>query len=295
MSGNSELIMPKYSIKAIILDIDGVIVGEKTGYNFPNPHPEVIRAMRQLQNSGVPIILCTAKPNFAIQNIIEMAHLDNLHITDGGGVVIDPLNHKTLQARFIPTASVLKIVTTLLQNNIYTELYTTSEYVIQESQASQKTTKHQTVIQVPPRQVKDLLDEITWLDVTKIMPIATNPEEQKIVVTLLAPFESVATISWGVHPSILPLQFGIITAPGISKAVAATEIANALKIDIKSILGVGDSKSDWQFISDCGYGAAMGNAQPELKTLVLTKQANGFIAPSVDENGLLAVFKHFEL
>ena len=288
--------MLKPFIQAIILDIDGVIVGEKTGFNFPNPHPDVIRTMKQLQNSGVPIILCTAKPNFAIQNIIESAHLDNLHITDGGGVVIDPLNHKTLQAKCIPAASVVKIVSTLLQNQIYTELYTTTEYVVQASQVHEITAQHQTVIQVPPRQVIDLMDEVAWLDVTKIMPIAKNPEDQKIVSAVLAPFESEVTVSWGVHPSILPLQFGIITAPGISKAIAAVEIAEALKIPMANILGVGDSKSDWQFISECGYGAAMGNAQLELKDLILSKPNHqGWVAPTVNDNGILAVFQHFEL
>ena len=288
--------MSNSSIQAVILDIDGVIVGEKAGVNFPDPHPEVIQAMKRLQNSGVPIILCTAKPNFAIQNIIEAAHLDNLHITDGGGVVIDPLNHKTLKAQFIPSESVAKIVTTLLQNQIYTELYTTTKYVVQASQVGHMTAQHQTVIQVPPRQVADLMDEVAWLEVTKIMPIAQNPEDQKIVAAVLAPFEAEVTVSWGVHPSILPLQFGIITAPGISKAVAAGEIAQALKLEMKNILGVGDSKSDWQFISECGYGAAMGNAQPELKALVISKPDHqGWIARSVDANGILAVFQHFEL
>ena len=109
-------------------------------------------------------------------------------------------------------------------------------------------------------------------------------------------FKKDLVLSWGVHPVILPLQFGIITAPGISKKQGVIEIARALKIPLENILGVGDSASDWQFIEICGFGVAMGNGHLELKNKVMTKGIDrAFIAPSVDENGILAAFKHFGL
>lgn len=283
-------------IKAIILDIDGVIVGEKIGFNSPYPHPDVVGAMKSIQNSGIPIILCTAKPNFAIKKIIDDSNLDNLHITDGGGVVIDPINNKILSQHIIPTNTVLKIVKTLLGANIYTELYTIDEYVIQKSQAGKITTNHEHVIQSPPRQVDSLLSEVGELSITKIMPIARDTEHKKEVDSILQQFVPEVVVSWGVHPVILPLQFGIVTAPGISKAIAAKEILQSLHIEMKCVLGVGDSTSDWQFIEPCGYTSAMGNASLELKNLVSSKGVDSsFIAPSVDENGIIDVFKHFQL
>ena len=80
-------------IKAIILDVDGVIVGEKIGFNSPFPHPEVIKRLKSIRQKGIPISLCTAKPHYAIHKIIENAELNNLHITNGGGVIIDPIDN----------------------------------------------------------------------------------------------------------------------------------------------------------------------------------------------------------
>jgi len=40
-------------IKAIILDVDGVIVGDKAGYNAPYPPPEVINKLKQIREKGV--------------------------------------------------------------------------------------------------------------------------------------------------------------------------------------------------------------------------------------------------
>lgn len=46
----------------------------------------------------------------------------------------------------------------------------------------------------------------------------------------------------------------------------------------------------------CHFVAAMGNASDELKELVKTKgEENYFIAPHVDDNGILEVFKYFKL
>ena len=48
-------------IKAIITDIDGVIVGKKHGVNFPLPNDDVIQKLKNLHKTGFPIVLCTAK------------------------------------------------------------------------------------------------------------------------------------------------------------------------------------------------------------------------------------------
>jgi len=52
----------------------------------------------------------------------------------------------------------------------------------------------------------------------------------------------------GVHPVALPLQFGIITAKGISKKSAWGEIIKNEGILFDESLVVGDCTTDWQFI-----------------------------------------------
>lgn len=283
-------------IKAIILDVDGVIVGEKIGYNSPNPHPEVIEKLRQIQNTGIPIILCTAKPHFALKKLIVDSNLDNFHITDGGGVIIDPLQNRILTKHCIPSEIAPKVVEKLLSTNVYTEIYTVDNYIIESSQKGEITDKHELVIQSKPKEVESLLSYIKNIEITKIMPIAKNIDDKMIVDKTLQQFVPEVTVSWGVHPVILPLQFGIVTAPGISKSIAASEILKNIGVSPEKTLGVGDSTSDWQFIESCGYAAAMGNASEELKQLILKKGIDhSYIAPTVDNNGIIDVFKYFKI
>jgi Cof subfamily protein (haloacid dehalogenase superfamily) len=286
----------KPNIKAIILDVDGVIVGEKIGFNSPHPHPDVIKALKQIQDKDIPISLCTAKPHFAIAKEIKDADLDNVHITDGGGVIIDPIANIIIKQNNLPTNKATQVLQAFLDHDVYVEFYTVDNYFIQKSQAGEITQKHTHVIQAPPQEVESLAKEARRQKVTKIMPIAIDENDKNNLEKIFEPFANDLILSWGVHPVILPLQFGIITAPDISKKQGAIKISKSLNIPFANILGVGDSGSDWQFIEMCGFGAAMGNASQDLKDKVITKgKTNSFIASSVDENGILEVFKYFKL
>lgn len=282
-------------IKGIILDVDGVIVGEKIGFNSPNPHIDVIKKLRKIRNKGISISLCTAKPHFSIGKIIKDAELNNYHIADGGSVIINPIDNTIVKKHVMDKDKVKDVLEMYMANNVYTEFYTVDNYFIQESQKCDITPKHIHILQDNPVNLKDIANESIKYDVTKIMPIALDEKDQNRVTELFEKMNTGLTLSWGMHPVANPLKFGIITAPGISKKQGAIEIANNMRVSLENILAVGDSTSDWQFIELCGYGAAMGNASEKLKELVQTKQeGHCFIGGDVDENGIIEILDYFE-
>ena len=282
-------------IKGIILDIDGVIIGQKIGLNSPTPHPDVIRALREIRLKGIFISLCTAKPHFAVDDIINLAKLDNLHISDGGSVIIDPINSVVVKKFVIEKLIAKDIIKTYLENDVYIEFYNGEDYFIQKNQHSEITKKHLHILQRNPVEVDLLAIESTLNEITKIMPIAKDEKDKIRLAEIFKPFQSKLTLHWGIHPVALPLQFGIITAPGISKKQGAIEIAKYYDVSFKDILGVGDSTSDWEFIQLCSYAGAVGNASKELKELIPQKgQGNFYIGKTVDENGILDIFSFFK-
>ena len=56
------------SIKAIILDVDGVIVGEKIGFNSPNPHPDVIEKLKFFEKKYKKKIIIWSCPPFLLDH-----------------------------------------------------------------------------------------------------------------------------------------------------------------------------------------------------------------------------------
>lgn len=231
-------------IKAIILDIDGVIVGEKVGYNSPYPNEAVIKRLKTIRNKGIAISLCTAKPYWAISRIINDAGLSNLHITEGGAVIIDPLDDKVLKKHVIDPAAADKVINIYLEAGAYTEAYSL-DYYIQQSQENELTRTHTHILQKEPTLVDSLVDQVTKSPIVKIMPVAQDEFDKERLTKLFKPFEDDLTLSWGAHRIALPHQFGIITAKGISKQQAALEIADYENVEEEELLGIGDSTNDW--------------------------------------------------
>lgn len=283
-------------IQAIIVDVDGIIVGDKLGYNSPHPHSDVLKALKTVRERGIPIILCTAKPNFSVFDIIKSAHLNNAHITDGGAVLIDPLDNKSLEILTLEKTLVKEILQTMLENNIYVEFYTTEDYYMQKDLKAEITIVHEHILQRKPQELLDLIAESGNYEVTKIMPIADDEQDKERIKKLLQPFEEKASISWGLHPVAFPRHFGIIVNKQTSKSEAAKRIIKSLSLSFENVLGVGDSATDWKFIELCGYAASVENGTKEIKELVQTKQDGKYtIGKSVDENGILDILKYFKL
>ena len=283
-------------IKAIILDVDGIVVGEKIGYNSPYPHPDVISALRTVREK-MPIALCSAKPHYAIAEIIKRAGLNNPHIADAGAVIIDPIDNVIVKEYDVGKSLARKVLEACVREKVYVEFYTVDDYFMQKSSVSDITRIHEHILQRKPKELEDIVAESAKFKITKIVPVAVDEEDKKRVSEILMQFSGKLSISWGVHPVALPLQWGIVTAKGSSKKEGAEAIATSLKVSMDEMLGVGDSTSDWTFISLCGYGATVANGSKELKALLRSKgEGNYYISDrSVDENGILDVLKHFAL
>lgn len=283
------------NIKGLILDVDGVLVGGKQGYNWPNPHPLVIQTLRLLRKHGMIVSLCTGKGTFSIKSIVEAAHLDNVHVGDGGAIVIDFLHDKVIDQHSIERDVAGKTVALLLEHNIYIELYTKDGYYIQKDFIGDITTKHTAILQKEPNIVPSLVEISRQFDLMKIMPIADDELDKQRITELVHKEIKKLSLQWGVHPTALPYQFGMITAKGISKKQAGKVIAEYSHISLDDMLGVGDAMTDWQFMEICGFAGAMGNGSQDLKDKIITKGNHGYVGGSVDENGLLDILKHFEV
>lgn len=293
---NFAIISTMRPIKAIILDVDGILVGDKIGFNSPDPHPRVISKLKKIKEKGIPIFLCTAKPHYSVAKIIAGAGLDNLHITQGGGVVINPLKGVVIKKNLIDPDLVTRVIRTYVDNNTYIELYSLDDYFIQANQKSYLTQIHTHILQKKPSMVANLSDESTRHETVKLMPIAKNDKDKEILTTLFEPYRDLLTLSWGIHPIALPYLFGIVTAPGVSKKQAIEEVLKQENVDPGEILSVGDSLSDWQFMEPCGHVATVTNADEGLKKLLSSKKSDhSYIGGSVDENGILDIFNHFKV
>lgn len=282
-------------IRTLILDIDGVMVGEKIGYNTPYPHPDVIRRLHDIRARGIPVVLCTAKPHYSIRPIIKSANLTNPHITFAGGIIIDPLQQTIVESHALPKAVAQTILADCIKRNFYTELYTLDSYYLLRSQQSKLTEIHTHILQQAPV-LADTLNPIAEREaIYKILPVVPDESGIRTVNDALAPYRNSIEITWSIHPIANPYQFCNIAPAGVSKRQAALRVLSHLGIAPADVLSVGDSTSDWNFMELTGHVATLENGQDPLKDHVRGKKDAGFIGGHVDDNGLLSILDHFGL
>ena len=282
-------------IKAIITDVDGVIVGTKKGINFPYPSPEIIQALSKIRQSGIPVILCTAKATYANTEIILRAHLNNAHITNGGATIIDPLDKKVLAKHVISPDIIYQLTKGALEKNILVELHTEDNFLVQKSQLNYLVEKHAEIMQKQPIVVENLLDEVNKNDIIKFFMIPQSEKEMPIVEEVLTPVKDKITFIQTHHPTMLPAQIAAITSLGVSKRHASEEIIKNLGFSFADVLGIGDTLGDWKYMELCGYVGTTGNDN-KLQALAKTKgEGNYFIGKSADDDGALDILTFFKL
>ena len=282
-------------IKAIILDVDGVLLGTLKGVNSPYPSTKVTEYLKSIQDSGMPVALMSGKASFAMRRLIKVADLNNMHVTDAGAVIMDPIDRTIYKQHLLDSRIIKEMLQATGTSKTFWELYTTDHWYIQKGVNNayrDKHRKHSNII--APIEVADLntiADQFPSF--TKAMVIY-SPEVKGRLKVILEPFFEKAAFQWAGTPFIAPSEMLIITTRGISKRTGLKELAEHLHINASEMLGIGDTIMDWEFLQDCGYVGVMGNATAELLAKVRNLPEDKiFQGPGVDQDGIIKIVDHF--
>lgn len=281
-------------IKAVVLDIDGVVVGNKDGYNFPHPSKKVISALQQIHNSCIPVCFITGKPTItAIQNI-KAVGIDNPHIADGGGTIINPVRDEIISVSQVKY-EVLEELFELLPDTSYINPFSLYKYFLLKNRKNNFTDLYSKFLGNEPIFVDSLIDAVKGECITKVNVFAFDDIEKKKVTDSINKLSDKLDFIWTTNPHITPVQVMVVTPKGVSKQTGVKKLAEFLGVKKDEILGVGDTLHDWDFIQICGYKAAMGNAMQDLKDQINLDDERQIIGGHIDDDGLLDVFRYFKL
>jgi len=274
-------------IKLIVLDVDGVVKGFTEGVNSPYPSQKVASYLKKLHDKGIPICLCTGKASFATRKIVEKIGLNNQHIADGGAVVFDPLDHTVLKSITLPQEVAKTLLDQTHGKKVLWELYTLQNKFIEDDFPTHIIESPEIM---PFIKVADLRPLGSAEKMTKI-EIKYMPETEEYLKLIFMPHKEKIDIQWTHIPSLLPMKIVILTAKGVTKHAAVADLVKFYGVDFSEVLALGDTMMDWGFMDGCGYVATMGNANGEMKELILDHK--GFVGGHVDSDGLIDILEHY--
>lgn len=279
-------------IQAIVLDVDGILVASRPGFNHPMPNEYVLKRIEKLK-TRYAVSLCTSRSYSFLEPIIDRLQLTSPQISYNGAV-IDFLDDTPREIQVLDRPLIEEILNELLANNVYTEVYDLNSYYVQENQIGEYTNALTDIRKEEPVIVKDIINDTKDKAVLKLK-IFTEPALIDLVKQRLHRFSTNINFGWSSSKNLSFIGCDL-TPELVSKKLAVKKIMGHQNIELINALAVGDNLNDWDFMQACGYVATLENGTDDVKGLV-RERGNGlwFIGKSVDENGILDVFDYFKL
>ena len=245
--------------KALMLDVDGTTIENRSD---AMPSKKVKDAIEKA-NKVIKVGLATSRPFWHVHHIIEDLKINAPCIIAGGGQIFDPQKNKIIWEKLINTNDIIPIFKIAKQFNI--EIFNDGKQnnIKKHSEDYRKSGPIQ-----------------FW-----IPGLSVNIAEQ-----FINEFSNISTIAVLKIPSWKPNVVDIIISHALAtKQHGIIEVAKLLNISTKDIIAIGDGYNDFPLLMACGLKIAMGNANEELKKIA------DFIAPSVEEDGIVTVIEKFIL
>lgn len=281
-------------ISAIITDVDGVMIGNKRGTNFPYPSDNVTNLLREVSKK-IPIILCSGKYRKTITELIFHLELNNFHIADGGSSIFNPYTDEDYQVKFINENFVSSIISTdNILDRFHIEFYFKNDYKLVENSKINNFVLEKRIailddkpVIISKQSIINLLDQV--LKIVIIVKRSENYILDNLVKNYKTIFENV-DFFWTSHPYLQDYSLFVITPKNVSKRQAVKQIIKKLNLS-NDVLGIGDSLSDWNFMQDLKYVACIKNNQIcDLEAKIISERSDNYIiAKSVDQDGLADV------
>lgn len=244
--------------RALLIDVDGTLVSVKES---AMPSQTVITALKKASTSWT-IHLITARPltdTHNLPNIFKALPFLSDSVINGGAQIITPSTCRITASISLNKSSLSRLE--LLLN------------ICPEVVAISSENKSFSLRDFPKSEVA-----------IKVVAVGVG---NKNIPALKKKLSNLRDIAAYITTSYKSGQDIIITHKDATKQQAVKMLMKQYQLEKRAIIGVGDTTHDLQFLQQCGIRVAMGNAQQELKDIA------DFIAPSVNENGLVAVIKKY--
>jgi len=268
------------AIKLVAIDIDGTLVNSKLELT-----DEVVQAIKEAEDSGVKIVLCTGRPTPGAQSYIKELGLnqeEDYSITYNGALVKKTDTEEVILQTAMDHNDFLKLYEASKQAGVHFHMLH-NDTIITLDKDIHHYTVHESYVSGVPLFYSDF-EEISAGNLYSKMMMVDWPEDLDQGIKKL--------------PEELWEDYTVVRSEGYyleflnknsSKGKALKELAGRLNISSEEVMAIGDSGNDIDMIEYASLGVAMENATDELKSKAQ------YITQSSDDNGVAGAINKFVL
>jgi len=275
-----EAISNKYfnNIKLIFVDIDGTLLNSTIEIPF-----DARREIQRIQQLGIAFAIASGRPYFAAKSIIEQLQIHGAGLFYTGAMLFDPSSDYILSKYPLATADVSLIVKLAREYGMHCELYTDYDYY--QERTTEYTTYHTRYLKSAPTIIN--LDELVEeQEIYKVQLVVNQIDKEDLenlsVIKNRLPHLTFAAGHGADRPNIL---FSSIISGEACKRKGFEQLCQYHGVNAAQVMSIGDAGSDKVFLEMSGIGIAMGNAEPDVKSVA------DYVTDHVDANGLASVLR----
>ena len=260
-------------IPLVLLDLDGTIIGSRGHVDDC-----VWKAVDKAQGAGMKFAVCTGRPCAGVaQKVAKRLGPNTPHIFQSGAQIAYA-SGEALKVFALPEASTVELVERARDLGLTLELYSpTTLFVERKTPLSEA---HAKMIGVTPI-VRDLSEVAENEPVIRAQWVVKPDDEARIDLDGLKGVQ----VSKATAPALRNVTFISLTQKDVSKGTATHILADTLKLDLRDVVGIGDSSGDVPMLDEVGFPVVMGDAPEDLKTRY------GTVAGKVDACGVVGIIE----
>jgi Cof subfamily protein (haloacid dehalogenase superfamily) len=269
-------------IHLIVIDLDGTTVGESNEIQ-----PAVKQAIQAVRAKGVQVAIATGRMYRSALRFYQDLGLTLPLMAYQGAYIKTPETNQLHRHLTVSKPQVMELLDLLLQPDLQetlsVHLYINDHLYVKEERA--ETQEYAARSQVKPIPVGDLRQFLN-AEPTKVLALS---EDTDLIDRLLTSLKARYTTD-ELYLTKSVATFLEATNPLVNKGTAVQYLAEELLgLAAVNVMTIGDNFNDLEMIEYAGIGVAMGNAPDRVKSFA------NWIAPTVEENGVVAAIEEFVL
>jgi len=257
--------------RLVFLDLDGTVINSTHALSAAT-----IRAVKRLQKMGINVSLATGRPLFGAASAIEQLGITSPSLFYSGALVFNPASGKVLLEEPLGNEIVARIISEARKLDLYIELYGADRFFVERP--SELANIHTEYLGSAP-QIMDFAEVLKENVILKTVAVSDSPVQEQRLRQLAETFSqlNIGIGHGAMHPQ---LTFLNLTSPKASRERAFELLISTLNIKAEEAWSFGDGEADMVFLSKCGIGIAMDNANE------VVKNAADLVTRHVDQDGV---------